>query len=58
MVDPITVINTVGFPIFVCLMLFRQYTTEREHRREERQSWQTALEEQTEVLREVRNKVD
>lgn len=57
MMEPVTAINSVGFPIFVCLMMFRQYRKEREHRREERQTWQEALEEQTEVLRDVREKV-
>ena len=56
--DPITAIQSIGFPSVVCVMMFRQYQKEREHRRQERKSWQEALEEQTEVLRDVRRKVE
>lgn len=56
--EPVSVIQTVGFPIFVCILMFRQYQKEREHRRQERQTWQQALEEQTEVLRDVKRHVE
>ena len=51
-------INTVGFPIVVCLMMFGQYRAEREHRREERDEWQKSLQEVSNTLRDIRDEVN
>jgi hypothetical protein len=57
MVEFVGLVNNVGFPIAVSLMLYRQYRREREHRRDERENWRQALERQADVLADIRREV-
>lgn len=58
MVELLTAVSSVGFPIVAWVLLFKHYREERKRAREERRKWMGAIKEHTEAIRSLRRSHD
>lgn len=56
--DFVTLISNVGFPIFACIMMFKSMDKEREDHKEESEKWVTALNNNTNVMQKLVEKLE
>ena len=56
--DFVTLISKVGFPTFACIMMFKSMDKEREDHKEESEKWVTALNNNTNVMQKLVEKLE
>lgn len=54
----VTLISNVGFPIFACIMMFKAMEKEREDHKEESEKWVEALNNNTNVMQKLVEKLE
>lgn len=52
----VSLISNVGFPIFACIMMFKSMEKEQENHKEESDKWVEALNNNTNVMKELLNR--
>ena len=53
----VTLISNVGFPIFACVMMFKAMEKEREDHKVESEKWVTALNNNTNIMQKLYDKI-
>jgi hypothetical protein len=53
----VTLISNVGFPIFACIMIFKAMEKEREDHKAESEKWVTALNNNTNIMQKLYDKI-
>lgn len=56
--DIVQLISNVGFPIFACIMMFNAMDKERENHKVESEKWITALNNNTNVMQKLLDKLE
>lgn len=54
----VSLISNVGFPIFACIMMFKSMEKEQENHKEESDKWVEALNNNTNVMKELLNRLE
>ena len=54
----VTLISNVGFPIFACIMIFKEMEKQRENHKTESEKWVEALNNNTNVMQRLLDKMD
>ena len=54
----VTLISNVGFPIFACIMIFKEMEKQRENHKTESEKWVEALNNNTNVMQRLLDKME
>ena len=54
----VSLISNVGFPIFACIMIFKELEKQRDTHKTESEKWVEALNNNTNVMKELLNRME